>query len=295
MLHSARDARALEHQSRVRGSGTWRRTECEWCLLRGLGRDYRGNWCLNVDTGYYHCWRCEVRGYLPGYAPDTDAVVPEVDLGALGPPEDFLPLTGHHPSLKRARKYVLKRGISPTTAMRVGIGACFTGPFSNRVIVPVVGVDGATWMGWSARYMGKVPDKRVPKYRYPKGMPRSQIVFNQRAITRRTKVPLLCVEGVFDALPYYPHAVAFLGKPNPDQIDLLEDATRPVVICLDGDAWHEGFWLAEMLKFRGMTDVHALHLPPKRDPCNMGPAWVWGEVRKAREQISSALELPTGH
>lgn len=279
--HSRRDRMALEHAENVRGSGTWRRTHCGFCELRGFGYDRRGNWCLNVDKGYYHCFRCDVRGYLPGYEPDEDAPKPEpLPEGALGPPEGYLPLTEPVRELDRARRYVLKRGISKETAIAAKLGACVDGPFEGRIVVPVLDEFNAFWVGWSARLYGGA-NVYAPKYRYPQGMKKSEIVYNQAAIKRDTDEPLICVEGVFDALPYFPDAVAFLGKPGPKQVELLLDSERPVCICLDGDAWLEGEMLGRKLQFLGRDRVRWLRLPPRTDPGSVDPGRLRDEVRRA--------------
>lgn len=284
---SQRDDMALEHSARVRGSGLWRRTTCGWCEERGLGFDRRGNWCLNTASGYFHCWRCSVRGYLPGYSPPEDLDDATAPIAGIAPPEGYMPLSARGEGLTRARRYVLGRGISRETALRAHLGACLRGPFAGRIVVPILDAEDQRWVGWSARLFMPPRYEHTPKYRYPEGMPRARIVYNEAAIHADTDRPLLVVEGVFDALPYYPDAVALLGKPSPAQLDLLCVTTRPIVVALDGDAWLEGYWLAEQLKFRGDVQATALKLPPREDPCSLGAAWI-------ENQVASIFGIPSG-
>lgn len=278
-MTSNRDTIALELAELVRGSGIWRRTHCKFCeLWHGLSWDHRSNWCLNTSTGYYHCFRCQTRGYLPGYSPPE--AEEEENLGPLEgiePPEGFISLAEDDRRLTQARTYVLSRGITKKTALRAGLGACIRGPFAGRIVVPVFDADDRTWVGWSARLYVQPKHERVPKYRYPEGMPRARIVYNMAALNEDTTRPLLVVEGVFDALPHYPDAVALLGKPSPAQLDLLCETERPLIIALDGDSWNEGYWLAKQLSFRADVKACSLRLPPREDPCSVAP-WVRSEI-----------------
>jgi hypothetical protein len=291
-MTSNRDVMALEHAERVRGGNEWKRTNCGWCELRGLGWDHRGGWCLNTTTGYYHCWRCGVKGYLPGYSPPEESAAEE-PIGGIDPPEGFVALgaRGYGFDLAGARRYVLRRGISRGIALQAGIGACLRGPLAGRIVVPIYDDEDRAWVGYSARLY--VPPRREhePKYRYPAGMPRARIVYNQSALAVDTDRALLVVEGVFDALPYYPDAVALLGKPSRQQVDLLCQCERPIVVALDGDAWLEGYWLAQQLRFQADAEAHALRLPPRTDPCSVEPGWVQAQI----SQILGSAAARIGH
>ena len=83
-------------------------------------------------------------------------------------------------------------------------------------------------------------------------------------------------------MPYWPHAVAFLGKPSHEQVDMLMDCDRSIVIVLDGDAWREGWALAERLKLAGKRAA-MVRLPPKTDPNDVDRRWLVTEARKAIE------------
>ncbi len=287
-----RDVIALELAEQVRGGGIWRRTHCKFCeLWHGLTWDHRGNFCLNTETGYYHCWRCNTRGYLPGYSPPESDETEDAPLSGIEPPEGFIALGEEDRRLTQARSYVLGRGITKQTALRAGLGACVRGPFAGRIVVPIYDVDDRKWIGWSARLYVQPKHERVPKYRYPDGMPRARILYNSAALHEDTDRPLLVVEGVFDALPHYPDAVALLGKPSPQQLDQLCETERPLVIALDGDSWVEGYWLAKQLSFRAGIKARSLKLPPREDPCSVAP---WVRARMA-EAFSRRPEPPRGH
>jgi hypothetical protein len=95
-------------------------------------------------------------------------------------------------------------------------------------------------------------------------------LFNEAAIDVETADPLILVEGRFDALPLWPNATAFDGKPSDGQVERLRQARRPLVVALDGDAWIEGEMLAMRLELYGVR-AGWLRLPPTTDPGNFRP------------------------
>ena len=166
------------------------------------------------------------------------------------------------------RRYLKDRGISETIAFASEIGACSTGYWANRVIVPCY--SGCRLMGWSARSLYQ---NVRPKYLYPKGMARRKMVFNQDALHEQTDAPLFVVEGVFDALALYPNSVALLGKPSNEHTDLFIGSTRHFVVAFDGDAHEECWAFATKLKMLGLR-VSWVKLPPAEDPSSMGNNWI---------------------
>jgi DNA primase len=98
-------------------------------------------------------------------------------------------------------------------------------------------------------------------------------LFNKSELFIDTPAPIFVVEGVFDALALYPHAVAVLGKPTTAQENIIAKTKRPICVALDGDAWQEGWAFAMRLRVRGRT-AHPLKLPPCEDPATLGLAWL---------------------
>jgi hypothetical protein len=243
---------------------------CPFCTSSKTGRaDYSMN--VGAATGVFHCFRCDERGKLRA-PPDADlAELEQAEREAeqpdeVGPPEGFIPL-GHEPglsaeSLAEARAYAAKRFITPELARTLRVGAVLDGYYAGRLILPVLDADGVTWRGWVGRDWTGLADK---PYLYPRGMPRGKFMFNHGALWDATDDPLLIVEGVLDAIPFWPDAAAVLGKPSNDMVEDMERAERPLVICLDGDAWREGHALALRLQLAGRR-AGALKLPPRKDP-----------------------------
>lgn len=248
----------------------WYRVSCPLCL-QTLGKEDRSKaLAIFVNTWKWHCFRCGRSGRLP-FAPTglEDVDLPSIeapDPQELEAPDGFTLLASGDGytafSFKPARAYLSSRRISRKTCQEIGIGATLNGKAAYRVIVPVKG--GREWFGWVGRSWVKNASLR---YLYPRGMPRGEILFNAAALQVQTEKPALIVEGVFDALPHWPDAVACLGKPTDDQLEIMLESKRPLVVLLDGDAWRESESLAFALKANGKNASY-VRLPPTLDPGN---------------------------
>jgi hypothetical protein len=186
------------------------------------------------------------------------------------PPEGYMPLY-EEPAVSAlvtepARNYLLRRNVPVETWRAVGIGVCLEGNYKNRIIIPVQTQEHEHWIGWVSRTWEK---SNLP-YRYPPGMRRGQMMFNQDALQIETTEPLAIVEGCFDALPHWPDASSCLGKPSHDQFSMLLSAKRPIVMALDGDAWEESWMWAQRLQLR-QKQASYIRLEPKQDPNDLQP------------------------
>jgi len=268
----------------TRGNG-WVRANCPLCAF-----DYKMSLGLNRATGGFNCFKCGVTGWLPPDLRDfetaafpEDAPVKELPPAEeLGLPEGFVPIyeePGWSAAIfDPARAYLRGRRnpISDEVAAAVGVGSTAWGWLSGRVIIPLW--VGGKCMGWVGRdFTGTA---HLP-YLYPANLGRHEVLFNRDALLVETDVPVMVVEGCFDALPYWPDAVACLGKPIGAHQALFLAACRPVVIVLDGDAWEEGWVLHLALKHAGLKRVGFVRLPPKEDPGSVNPAWLWQKVLEA--------------
>ena len=243
------------------------RVNCPFCDLRTVGEDRSVSFAVNARSGWCACFRCGFRGRYRG---ELDFDLPALEEQA-APPEKVEPPEGYYPLWEGdgleamvfapARRYLRKRGVSLEQIEEMKIGACLEGDFAGRIIVPVLAPNG-DWQ-W---YVGRAWDKSViRRYHYPKGR-RESVLFNSAALELETDEPVFVVEGVFDAIPHWPDAVACLGKPNDAQRDRIATTKRPVVVALDGDAWEEAWADALRITLRGHERCVSIRLPPKTDP-----------------------------
>lgn len=280
------DQQALAYQAfrQSMGTGKHRRANCPFCPTTVGKMDTRTSLAFNIKTAWYQCWRCGTRGRLeeiPAHILMQDVDLGDNEVKPMEKPEGSYRLWDKDGleslSLRSARKYLKSRRISRKVWEGADIHACVSGSFSGRVIVPIKFNRHGAWYGFVARDWS---NKKTLRYRYPKGMARGKFLFNQEALYVETTEPLLVVEGVFDALPYFPNAVACLGKPSEEQRELMLEATRPLVIAFDGDAHQEGWSLGLWLQFNGMLAA-SIRLPPKSDPNDVDRKWLVEEARKA--------------
>jgi hypothetical protein len=272
-------AAALRESSRE--SGVNALALCPFCVSSKTGGATH-SLSVNRTTGAYWCHRCEVRGYLRGdeyEAPTTPT--PTAAPTTVVHPDGFLPLwdgdVAQAESLADARTYLTKRGCGPALWGRHRVGVVLDGYYARRVVVSIADGDGRL-RGWVARAYDPWPHARP--YLYAPGMPRAELLFNRAALDVATDVPVLVVEGVFDAMPFGDDAVAVLGKPSEAQVLQLLRAHRPVCVVLDGDAWCEGQALAMRLRFDGAR-AGAVRLPPRTDPDEVDAAWLRSESCRA--------------
>lgn len=250
----------------------WYRTHCPFCQ----GRD--DSFSFNPETSYYHCFRCPVRGKLNSteeleFSKPAPEQLDAEQAALTRPPEGFELLAGDTSiTLAPARDYMHGRGIPEWVWEEAQVGACAFGKYAGRIVIPNLMADGS-WYGYTTRAY----DKKVPKklaYRFPPGGWRGGVLHNQPALWEHTEEHLYIVEGAFDALFLWPHAVAVLGMPSEQQVALLATSKRPLVVVLDADAWEKGMALSLRLRVEGCRAGY-VRLLDGADPDEVDGADLW--------------------
>ncbi len=171
-----------------------------------------------------------------GSSPTTTSPESQTTAGA-NPPLKFRleKLQPDHP-------YLAKRGFSPNTLAEFGVGFCSKGMMADRIAIPIRNADGQV-VAYAGRYPGEAPEG-TPKYKLPPGFRKSLELFNlDRARKESVAVPLILVEGFFDAMKLFelghPKVVALMGSSlSTAQEDLLRRHFTPdtrMVVMLDED------------------------------------------------------------
>lgn len=266
-------------QSALPSTSGYVRATCPFCPALVGKDDQRMSLSFKVKGGWYKCWRCDTRGKVkkvPDWLLYLDTIEkPTVE--TFDEPEGFVELSSGSMLARIPLEYMASRGVGERIIREAQVGACHTGFLAFRIVVPILSRDRCFWVGYSARDWTNTSPLR---YRYPKGMQRRHILYNAAALDIDSPEPILAVEGVFDALPYWPHCVAFLGKPSEEQVEMLLTTQRPIVVVLDGDAWREGWALAQRLKLFGVRAA-SVRLMPKTDPNSVDRKWLVQEARRA--------------
>jgi hypothetical protein len=254
------------------------RIACPACEESGK-RDVKKSLGINMDAGFFHCFRCGVSGKLR----DTPTDLIEEEETQSPQPSWFVPV-GYGPgasaeSTAPVRDYLASRRIDHNVIVEADLGTAFEGHAAGRVVCPLK-QGGDDWWGYSARLIGKVANPATPKYVYPKGMHFGRRMYNQHVLSVPTEQPAIVTEGVFDALSQWPNGIALLGKPSERHIQSLCLAWRPVVIVLDGDATKDAWQLAVRLRLESVPSG-MVQLPVGLDPDEVDREWLEREAVKS--------------
>lgn len=265
----------------------WYRMDCPLCASRVGKEDHRQSFGVRSDSGYYHCFRCGAAGFVRGST--LQELPPRQHAASQGrsvmsAPPGFT-LLGSGPGrtsmvLADARRYAARR-VPEELWSPLQVGAVPEGYYAGRIIIPVLDEDGR-WLGWVGRDWTGLAER---PYVYPSGM-RREALFNAAELRRATEEPVLLVEGVFDAIAYWPDACAFLGKPTRAHLEAVSCAVRPVAVVLDGDAHREGWTIAQRLRIDGVR-AGSVRLPARVDPDEV-------DVERLRAVAREAIESEDG-
>src|ERR1051325_8802195 len=123
---------------------------------------------------------------------------------------------------------------------------------------------------WSA-YCGRAVDGSQPRYRFPSGFPKSEVVFNLHRAAAAGQHVLVVVEGFFDCLRLFqagiPTVAALMGAAlyEPQQRALLR-YFRNVILMLDGDRTGRHATATIAAQLRPYVSVGVIHLPDRVQP-----------------------------
>jgi DNA primase len=170
-------------------------------------------------------------------------------------------------------RYLTKRGISPATAQWFGVGMYQGAGFlAGRCVIPIRDEQGRL-----VAYAGRAVNGEEPKYRFPAGFRKSQVLFNLDRAIETGGQNVIVVEGFFDALKVYqaghPGVVALMGSSfSQRQSELLLSRFASVTLMLDGDqpGRHAAEVMAELLRPKVL--VHQVELPNRVQPDQLSSA-----------------------
>ena len=183
----------------------------------------------------------------------------------------------------RWHPYLEQRGIQRQTASWFGAGYYGgSGFLRGRMVFPIHDERGEL-----VAYAGRTMDGREPRYLFPPGFRKSQVVFNlHRAVksaARQGGVAII-VEGFFDCLKVhqagYGNVVALMGASVSDrQAELLDTYFRELVVMLDGD---EAGWRASRVLAARWPAAYMARMPAGWQPDQLSSEKIEGILRRAR-------------
>jgi 5S rRNA maturation endonuclease (ribonuclease M5) len=169
--------------------------------------------------------------------------------------------------------YLSQRGISPATAQCFGVGMyAGAGFLAGRCVIPIRDEQSRL-----LAYAGRAVNGEEPKYRFPAGFRKSQVLFNLDRAIQTGGDQVIVVEGFFDALKVHqaghPAVVALMGSSfSRRQSDLLLSDFASITLMLDGDeaGRHAAEYIVQLLTPK--APVHKVELPNRVQPDQLSSA-----------------------
>jgi DNA primase len=178
-------------------------------------------------------------------------------------PKEFIPLSQLHNldkitsiESKHALKFLKTRGITEADILKYGIGFCADGGFSKRVIIPSFDTNGELNYFVTRTYLPDDPQK----YKNP---PVGKNIIGWEYYIN-WDVPIILVEGIFDALTIKRNVIPLFGKTISEELmkKIVGSQVKKVYIALDNDALKESIKHCEKLMSFG-KEVYLVELDGK--------------------------------
>jgi DNA primase len=284
-------------------------------LLRRSGRDqYRGTcpihrgegrdaFHVNLSRNLFHCFSCGAGGSVLDFVAAMEgctlreAARKLAGDGTAGPAppanqpkatvtrksSSVSPLGFTLRGIDSAHPYLAARGIESATAQEFGIGF-YRGPgiLCGRLVIPIHNADGEL-----VAYCGRALDGAEPRYRFPSGFAKSEVVFNLHRVAGQDSV--VVVEGFFDCFRLHQAgvaAVALMGTRLSDaQQHVLLRSFRGVILMLDGDEAGRRATASIAARLRPYTSLRVIPLPASLQPDQLSAAEIGQILRLHTDRV----------
>lgn len=248
----------------------------------------------------FECWVCHVRGrtiksLLRQLKVPYDQAHPILSLIRKGEsagykieeslelPKEFKPLA--QSSLQsvvanKIKKYLLLRGVSEYDIKKYNIGYCMSGEYSGRIIIPSYNA-----LNKLNFFVSRTYEDSYSKYKNPSTS--RDIIFFENLIN--WNLPVVIVEGVFDAFAVKRNAIPILGQTVSSELlkKLSQNNVKDIYVALDKDALKQAIRICQQCLAMGKR-VFMVDMEDK-DPSEMGFEKITQKINLARELTTSDL------
>jgi len=239
---------------------------------------------VNIQTGKWHCWVSNQGGHnlfqlfkrvgaarqdyqslskLLGETIYTNTTKDNSGTQDITLPNEYKSLSEPHTSIIRdhALLFLKKRGITSEDIKRYNIGYCTEGEYQNRIIVPSYDEHGKL-----NYFVGRDFYASTLKYKNP---PISKDIIGFDLYVNWS-LPIILVEGVFDAMSVKNNSVPLFGKTILPKLyqKIVEKKVKDIFIVLDSDAFDDAIQMTEKFVNEGIN-VNFVKLNGK-DPNDLG-------------------------
>jgi len=246
-------------------------------------------------SGYWKCWVCDESGkkissllYKLGYSKKEIKSIlgdlessynpqenPEEYTVKITLPREYKPLwrvTEKTYEYMNAVRFLKSRGVTMEDIYRYQIGYCDDGKYKNRIVIP--SFDKNMQVNY---FVTRTYYDEGMKYKNPPAS-RNNIIFENLI---NWKMPVVLVEGMFDAITVRRNCVPLLGKILSEKLKqtLVEKKPPMVYVMLDNDAQKEALQIENYLK---SVNVNVkLVVPTEKDAGEMGFEQSWVNINNA--------------
>jgi hypothetical protein len=249
---------------------------------------------VNVIKNVFHCWHCGAKGrslitlfkrldVSPSQLKELRSLlsddqiqnyVEEDIITTLHLPHEYKPLWIPTKSIHylNAIKYLNARGITGTDIIRYQMGYAMEGSYAGRVIIP--SYDHNNSLNY---FIARSFYDSGMKYKNPP-VSKNVIMFENQI---SWKLPIVLVEGAFDAIAVRRNAIPLLGKFVPKKLlkTMIQKKVKDVYVALDDDAINDAREIEMMLASHDMN-VKLVNLE-KKDPSELGFHNTWRCIDRA--------------
>ena len=238
----------------------------------------------NLSRNVFHCFSCGAGGAPAAAGRDGKQLVTKKR-------STPTPLGFTLRGVDSTHPYLAARGIARPTAEEFGVGL-YRGPgiFSGRLVIPIHDQQGEL-----VAYCGRALDHSPPRYRFPPGFAKSEILFNFHRAAAAEKPAVIVVEGFFDCFQLHQagvrSVVALMGSAlSEPQQRLLLERFRHVILTLDGDA--AGHQATAEIAARLQPHCWVIHLPSDIQPDQMTSEEIRSILRPYGYRRPTAVSSP---
>lgn len=192
-------------------------------------------------------------------------------------PKEFQPIYNASTTsiiANKVRKYLYNRGFTDKDFIKYNIGYCNTGEYAGRIIVPSYNEHNQLNF-----FIARTFEDAYHKYRNPEAS--KDIIGFENLIN--WNMPIVLVEGVFDAIAVRRNAVPILGKSLSTALikKIVSSELEDIYIALDKDAFKKALQYTEQFLNMGKK-VYLIDMQDK-DPSEMGFEKFTRYVQQAEE------------
>jgi DNA primase len=186
-----------------------------------------------------------------------------------------------------AHPYLAARGIERATAQEFGIGFYRgSGILTGRLVIPLHNAGGEL-----VAYCGRALNGTQPRYRFPSGFAKSEVLFNLHRAAAAGPGRVVVVEGFFDCFKLHQAgvaAVALMGAALSEaQQRALLQSFHSVILMLDGDEAGRRAADTVVARLRPHASVSVIRLPDSLQPDQLSTAEI-GQILRTH----AGLETP---